>query len=144
MINVTINRTAILLLGKIEGRHEKGAQRMRWLDGIIETMYMNLSKLWEIEDRETWLLQSLGSQRVGYNLATKQHCFTWGLSPNSPGNGNVFAAIFQSLEGLELAFCSVYQFCLPFSSPISIHSAEQCNNYPLLCSTHRASKKSTF
>ena len=54
MINITINRTAILLLGKIEGRR-RGGQRMRWLDGIIETMYMNLSKLWEIQkDRETW------------------------------------------------------------------------------------------
>ena len=54
MINITINRTAFLLLGKIEGMR-RGRQRMRWLDGIIETMYMNLSKLWEIQkDSETW------------------------------------------------------------------------------------------
>ena len=42
-----------LMLGKIEGRRRRGHQRMRWLDGIIDAIYMNVGKLWEmVRDRE--------------------------------------------------------------------------------------------
>ena len=59
--------------GKDWGREEKGWQRMKWLDGIIDSMGMSVSKLREmVKDRGSCVLQSLGLQRVRYSLVSEQ------------------------------------------------------------------------
>ena len=80
LIQRTDSLEKTLILGKTEDRRRRGRQRMRWLDGISNSMNMNLKKIREIvKDREAWQTVVRGVERVRQDLETKpqQQCIQY-------------------------------------------------------------------
>ena len=97
-----------LMLGKIEGRKRRGRQRMRWLDSIISSMDMSLSKLQETVDRED---RCAAIHRVAKNQTWLSNSKHWLLWLEERGKLVVLRETFQSLW-LEMVMISLVRLCI--------------------------------